>query len=45
VILTPHISGVFQGQWPVTFELVCENLRRLVTDQPLLKRVDPRRGY
>jgi phosphoglycerate dehydrogenase-like enzyme len=45
VILTPHISGVFQGQWPVTFELVCENLRRLVTDQPLLNRVDPRRGY
>jgi phosphoglycerate dehydrogenase-like enzyme len=44
-ILTPHVSGVFAEQWAATFELVCQNLRRLVTNQPLLNRVDPRRGY
>jgi phosphoglycerate dehydrogenase-like enzyme len=45
VILTPHVSGVFAEQWTATFELMCQNLRRLLTNQPLLNRVDPRRGY
>jgi phosphoglycerate dehydrogenase-like enzyme len=42
VVITPHVSGASSGDLG---DLVTENLRRFVSGQPLLNRVDPVRGY
>jgi phosphoglycerate dehydrogenase-like enzyme len=45
LILTPHVSGVYESQWPQTVSLICENLGRFQTGQPLLNLADGRLGY
>ena len=45
VIITPHTSGQAEGYPPGPFEILRENLRRLLDQQPLINRVDWDRGY
>jgi len=45
VILTPHTSGQAEGYPSGPFEILRENLRRLLDGQPLINRVDWERGY
>lgn len=45
LILTPHMSGVYEGFWPHLVGLVGENLRRYVRGAPLLNRTSPELGY
>lgn len=45
VILTPHMSGVSQGNAERFIQLVCENLRRYLAGEPLLYVVDKQGGY
>jgi phosphoglycerate dehydrogenase-like enzyme len=42
VVITPHISGGGVGDLA---SLVADNLRRFVSGESLLNRVDPRQGY
>jgi phosphoglycerate dehydrogenase-like enzyme len=42
VVITPHVSGASSRELS---QLVAENLRRFVSGEPLLNRVDPQRGY
>ncbi len=45
VIISPHIAGTEPGHMARAAELFAENLRRFLTDQPLLNVVDKRAGY
>jgi phosphoglycerate dehydrogenase-like enzyme len=45
LIMTPHMSGVYEGFWELMVGLLAENLRRLRTGAPLLNPVDHRLGY
>ncbi len=45
LIMTPHMSGVFEGFWNLLVDLLAENLRRFLTGAPLLNRVSHRLGY
>lgn len=45
VLLSPHIAGASGAYFARATELFAENLRRYLTDQPLLNRFDPQRGY
>lgn len=45
LIMTPHMSGVYDGFWPVMVGLLGENLRRFRAGQPLLNLTDRRKGY
>jgi phosphoglycerate dehydrogenase-like enzyme len=45
LLITPHIAAVTERLWDRHYELIAENLRRLLAGQPLLNCVDPRRGY
>ncbi len=45
LLITPHTAAVTERLWDRHYELIAENLRRLVDGRPLLNRVDPRRGY
>lgn len=45
LLITPHTAAVTERLWDRHYDLIVENLRRLIVDQPLLNRVDPRRGY
>ena len=45
LILTPHISGVYEGFWPLMVGLIGENLRRFKSDQPLLNLTSRQHGY
>ena len=45
LILTPHMSGVYEGFWPLMAGLLGENLRRFRASQPLLNLTDRRNGY
>ena len=45
VVITPHLSGGDADGWRLLAELVEENLRRYLADEPLLNVVDPARGY
>ena len=44
-ILTPHMSGVYDGYWPMAFQLLRENLCRLQGRQPLLNLASWKLGY
>lgn len=44
-IVSPHMSGDFQGWLEAVVRLFVENLRRFVAGQPLLNVVDKREGY
>lgn len=45
LVLTPHMSGVFDGYWPMALSLLCENLRRLARGFPLVNLARADRGY
>jgi phosphoglycerate dehydrogenase-like enzyme len=45
VIMTPHMSGITRNFPPRLADLFCENLRRYLSEEPLLNVVDKRRGY
>jgi phosphoglycerate dehydrogenase-like enzyme len=45
VVLSPHVSGNFQGYWDQVIEVFCANLARYLTGQPLLNVADRQRGY
>lgn len=45
LILTPHMSGVYEGFWPRAVDLVAENLRRHSAGLDLLNRVNVKSGY
>jgi phosphoglycerate dehydrogenase-like enzyme len=45
LVMTPHISGVFDDYWIIACEVLCRNLRRYVHGEPVLNRADGRRGY
>lgn len=45
VVITPHISGLFDGYWPAVIDLFSENLHRFETGAPLLNLVDKQAGY
>lgn len=46
LVITPHMSSDDRDAYvPATLDLVFENLRRLLADEPLRNRVDPRLGY
>ena len=44
-IVSPHMSGDFEGWLEAVVRLFVENLRRFVADRPLLNVVDKREGY
>jgi phosphoglycerate dehydrogenase-like enzyme len=44
-IVSPHMSGDFEGWLEAVVRLFVENLRRFVAEQPLLNVVDKREGY
>jgi D-2-hydroxyacid dehydrogenase (NADP+) len=45
VVVTPHISGLFDGYWPGVVDLFSDNLRRFAMGEPLLNLVDKQAGY
>ncbi len=45
LIMTPHMSGVYEGFWDIFVGLLAENLRRFHTGAPLLNPVNHRLGY
>jgi phosphoglycerate dehydrogenase-like enzyme len=45
VLLSPHIAGASGDYFARATELFAENLRRYLSDQPLLNLYDPQRGY
>jgi phosphoglycerate dehydrogenase-like enzyme len=45
LILTPHMSGVYHGFWPVMVGLIAENLSRFQSGRPLLNLTNPNNGY
>jgi phosphoglycerate dehydrogenase-like enzyme len=44
-VITPHISGLFDGYWPAVVDLFSDNLRRFAAGEPLLNVVDKHAGY
>ncbi len=45
VVLTPHVSGLFEGYWPAVLTMFAENLRRFAMGAPLVNVVDKHAGY
>jgi phosphoglycerate dehydrogenase-like enzyme len=45
LIMTPHMSGVYEGFWPLLVELLAENLRRFHAKEPLLNLTHRTHGY
>lgn len=45
VFITPHIAGLTEKLWERHYTTFTENLRRFLTNQPLLWIVDKDRGY
>jgi phosphoglycerate dehydrogenase-like enzyme len=45
VCLTPHIGGVSPRFWERETELIIENIRRYLADEPMLNVVDKQAGY
>ena len=44
VIMTPHMSGITRNFPPRLADVFCENLRRYLSEEPLLNVVDKRKG-
>ena len=44
-IVSPHVSGDFEGWLEAVVRLFVDNLRRFVAGQPLVNVVDKREGY
>jgi phosphoglycerate dehydrogenase-like enzyme len=45
LILTPHMSGVYEGYWPAVIRLFGDNLRRFANGAPLLNEMSRQHGY
>ncbi len=45
VLVTPHVSAVSPHYWRREVDLIVENLRRYLSEEPLLNVVDKARGY
>jgi phosphoglycerate dehydrogenase-like enzyme len=45
LIMTPHMSGVYEGFWDLMVGLLADNLHRFHTGAPLLNPVNHRLGY
>jgi len=45
LIMTPHMSGVYEGFWPIMVALLGENLRRHRSGLPLLNPTHRQHGY
>ncbi len=45
LIMTPHVSGVFEEYWVVLNDLLCLNLRRFTRGEPPLNWVNAKLGY
>jgi phosphoglycerate dehydrogenase-like enzyme len=45
VLITPHTAAVTESLWERHHALIAENLRRYLTEQPLLAVVDKEKGY
>ena len=45
LIMTPHMSGVYEGFWDLVVGLLADNLHRFHTGAPLLNPVNHRLGY
>ena len=45
VIVTPHVGAQSPMRVPITVNLFCENLRRFVSQKPLLNLVDKQLGF
>ncbi len=45
LMLTPHMSGVYDGFWPAMNGLLVENLKRFHAGQLLLNEVNRQQGY
>ncbi len=45
VIINPHVAGQLENSNILATELFCENLRRYLGGQKLLKLVDKKKGY
>jgi phosphoglycerate dehydrogenase-like enzyme len=45
VVITPHVGGSSPGFLDRAVPFFCENLRRYLTGEPLVSRVDVTRGY
>ncbi|MCS6801000.1 MAG: D-2-hydroxyacid dehydrogenase [Chloroflexota bacterium] len=45
VILTPHVSGSYEGHFHRVLRLFIANLERYIAGQPLLNVCDPEKGY
>ncbi|MGA2424153.1 MAG: D-2-hydroxyacid dehydrogenase [Terriglobales bacterium] len=45
LLITPHTAALTDRLWDRHYALFSENLRRYLTDQPLLAVVDKRKGY
>jgi phosphoglycerate dehydrogenase-like enzyme len=45
VIVTPHVSAVTRSYWRREVELIVENLRRFLGDEPLTNVVDKIEAY
>lgn len=45
VLITPHTAAVTEKLWDRHYDLIVENLNRLLAGKPLLNEVDKGRGY
>lgn len=45
VLITPHTAAVTEKLWDRHYDLIVENLNRLLAGKPLLNEVDKHRGY
>ena len=45
LLMTPHMSGVYEGFWPLLIGLISENLRRHQSGQSLLNLTHRQNGY
>jgi phosphoglycerate dehydrogenase-like enzyme len=45
VLITPHTAAVTEKLWERHYDLIVENLNRLLAGKPLLNEVDKHRGY
>lgn len=45
LLITPHTAGMAQNLWERHYALFSENMRRYLSNQPLLGMVDKRSGY
>jgi len=45
VLITPHTAAVTEKLWDRHYDLIVENLNRLLAGKPLLNEVDKKRGY